>query len=54
MHNLGVVNSFVWYIISVIAAPHCLALVETEQVPKDLWPLDWFVVCVDGCIDTTD
>ena len=42
VHNLGVVNSLVWYIIIVVAASHCLALAEREerieQAPKDLWP----------------
>ena len=56
MHNLGVVNSFAWYIIIVVVASHCLALAEwlerSEQAPKDLWPLEWFVACVEGCIYT--
>ena len=39
MHNSGMVDSFVWCIISIVVAPHCLAL-------------EWFVECVDGCIDT--
>ena len=57
MHNWGVVNSFVWYIISVVhyRSAHCLAIAEQEerrkQAPKDLWPLEWLVACVDGCID---
>ena len=56
MHNWGMVNSFVWYIISVVVSLHCLALAEREdrkeQAATDLWPLEWFVMCVDGCIDT--
>ena len=39
------------YIISAVAALHYLALAE-EQAPKYLWPLEWLVACVDGCIDT--
>ena len=56
IHNWGVDSSFVWYIISAVAALHCLALAEQEDrrelAPKDLWPLEWLVAFVDGCIDT--
>ena len=52
MHTWGIVNSFLWNIV-VVAAPLCLALAEgAKQAPKDLWLLELFVVCVDGCIDT--
>ena len=50
MHNWGVVNS-VWYIISTVGA-HCLALAWRRGTKEFVWPLEWFVVCVIGCIDT--
>ena len=32
VHNWGMVNSFVWHIIiSVVEAPHCLALAKPEE-----------------------
>ena len=58
MHTWGIVNSFLWNIV-VVAAPHRLALAHSlallegaKQAQKDLWLLELFVVCVDGCIDT--
>ena len=57
VHIWGVVNYLVWYNISAVAIPHCLALAvrrsgrKYQEVPKELWPVDWFVSCVDGYVD---
>ena len=52
MHTWGIVNSFLCKFV-VVAAPLCLALAEgANQAPNNLWLLEWFLVCVDGCIDT--
>ena len=40
------------YVISAVAALHSLLSGARGQAPKDLWPLEWFVACVDGCIST--
>ena len=31
VHNWGMVNQFLWYIMNAVAAPHCLALDEQEE-----------------------
>ena len=31
LHNWSEVNSFMWYIISIVMVPYCLALAEREE-----------------------
>ena len=57
VHNWGVVNSCVVYYqcsctLSGFSGARGEGGNKCLSQSKDIWPFEWFVVCVDGCIDT--